>query len=415
MGNKAKVRLITLGLFLTMAFALIGSITSTVAWYAYYVRATMSFRGTSVADAEQIQVGIVAHQNGESYDPITGLEPEEGVPSIYWAKPGKGLTSDTIISYLTSAGYATTELSPVTSAGYSDNDALTLYNAPVYGSYFDSTDLAPTSKYCVLPLVFRVIDVSKINSTTESQYVENQGIWITDMETSASSNGIGGENSFINEAIRVHVEESASNRFIIKPADRTELDEDVLVPTTPNELLVGGLLKLGKGAEIYDQERYLGELNDVEYEYREHLYGLTRAQVDALGDYSSLNVTNRTTEATVSDNINLSPYYDEDDHPIDSFTARHGEGLCFNSYSGLNLPVQQYYGFGQIKGDNSKTVDGTLLGTGKKIATTGGEEADYLARVTLTIWLEGWDRSVIDEEIDHSFNLGIQFEIDSVR
>ena len=63
----------------------------------------------------------------------------------------------------------------------------------------------------------------------------------------------------------------------------------------------------------------------------------------------------------------------------------------------------------------TKIVDGSLLGTGKRIATTGNEAANYLARVTLTIWLEGWDHSVIDEEIDHSFNLGIQFEIDSVR
>lgn len=416
MGNTAKVRLITLGLFLTMAFALIGSITSTVAWYAYYVRATMSFRGTSVADAEQIQVGIVAHDKGDgTYDPIEGLDVDENDSSIYWSKPGKGLTNITINSYLSAAGYATTQLSPVTSHIYNDNnEQITLYNAPVAGSYFDSTDIAPTSKYVKLPLVFRVIDVSKINSETESMYVEDQGIWITDMETSASSPD-GTTSSYIHEAIRVHVDENASNRFIIKPADKEELGSQVLVPTTPKTTNVGGLLKLSKGSEWYDQEKYTKDSTTI---YREHLYGFTQAEVAAMGDYdtdSHFDVETRAEETENPININGSDFFNLTDHPYDSFIAKHGTGQCFKSYTGLQLPQQKYYGFGQIKGDGSKTDDGSLLGTGKKIATTGNEAAHYLARVTLTIWLEGWDHSVIDEEIDHSFNLGIQFEIDSVR
>ena len=413
MGNKAKVRIITLGLFLTMAFALIGSITSTVAWYAYYVRATMSFRGTSVADAEQIQVGIVAHDKGDgTYDPIEGLDVDENDASLYWSKPGKGLTNMTINSYLDAAGYATTQLSPVTSHIYNDNnEQITLYNAPVAGSYFDSTDVAPTSKYVRLPLVFRVIDVSKINSETESQYVADQGIWITDMETSASS-GDGTTSAYIHQAIRVHVDENASNRFIIKPADTEELADNILTPKVTN---VGGLLKLNKGSECYDQEKYN---NGSEVIYREHLYGFTQDQVIAMGDYdtdSHFDVETRTEETENPININKSTFFNLTDHPYDSFIGKHGVGQCFKSYDRLTLPQQKYYGFWQIKGDAYKTVDGSLLGTGKKIATTGNAAANYLARVTLTIWLEGWDHSVIDEEIDHSFNLGIQFEIDSVR
>ena len=399
-----------------MAFALIGSITSTVAWYAYYVRATMSFRGTSVADAEQIQIGIVANDNGDgTYDPIEGLEVDENDDSIYWSKPGKGLTNMTINSYLEAAGYATTELSPVTSHIYNNNnEQITLYNAPVAGSYFNPTDIAPIHKYVRLPLVFRVIDVSKINSETESQYVANQGIWITDMETSAAS-GDGTTSAYIHEAIRVHVDENESNRFVIKPADKEELGEGVLVPTTPKITNVGGLLKLKKGTDCYDQERYNNGTTTID---REHLYGFTQAEVEAFGDYaadSNFDVETRTEETENSVNINNSRFFNATDHPTDSFTAKHGIGQCFKSYTGLQLPQQKYYGFGQIKGDNSKTEDGSLLGTGKKIATTGDEAANYLARVTLTIWLEGWDHSVIDEEIDHSFNLGIQFEIDSVR
>ena len=41
-----------------VASAFVGSITGTLSWYVYYVRATLSFRGTSVTDAEQIQIGL---------------------------------------------------------------------------------------------------------------------------------------------------------------------------------------------------------------------------------------------------------------------------------------------------------------------------------------------------------------------
>ena len=58
MTSKVKVRLITAALFLLVASAFAGSIAGTLSWYVYYVKATLSFKGTSVADAEQIQVGI---------------------------------------------------------------------------------------------------------------------------------------------------------------------------------------------------------------------------------------------------------------------------------------------------------------------------------------------------------------------
>ena len=40
---------------------------------------------------------------------------------------------------------------------------------------------------------------------------------------------------------------------------------------------------------------------------------------------------------------------------------------------------------------------------------------NHLARVNMTIWLEGWDFSIIDEEQDHMFDIGLTFEINKVN
>ena len=49
---------------------------------------------------------------------------------------------------------------------------------------------------------------------------------------------------------------------------------------------------------------------------------------------------------------------------------------------------------------------------GKPIAIT--DSTSKIGYSTLTIYLEGWDHSVIDQAIGYQFNLGITFEIDRV-
>ena len=49
---------------------------------------------------------------------------------------------------------------------------------------------------------------------------------------------------------------------------------------------------------------------------------------------------------------------------------------------------------------------------GKPIAVT--DDTTKIGYSTLTIYLEGWDHSVIDQSIGYQFNLGITFEIDRV-
>ena len=49
------------------------------------------------------------------------------------------------------------------------------------------------------------------------------------------------------------------------------------------------------------------------------------------------------------------------------------------------------------------------------ICTTADASDHYLGRATMTIYLEGWDLSVIDEEQSHKFDLGLTFEINRIN
>ena len=385
MTNKTKVRLITTALFLLVASAFVGSITGTLSWYVYYLRATLSFRGTSVADAEQIQVGIVSPsyiENGDTkYYSIYGLDqPDDN--NICWAKPGKGLKETTVVDYLGFKGYATNELVPVTSSGYEDGDDLVLFDAPSAGSSFDSTDYATLNKYLVLPLVFRVINVGK---TGDDEYGKNKEIWITHFDVSAAAPDSSASN--INQALRLHVHNQTDDtKFIITPADDLTAS-DAAQPSIP----VAGLLDLNKDG-FYDRT------GDDEHMYGEYTGSPTDTSV----------ITEDQDEISASTNINN---VENEPETYNSFWAYHSEGTILNSYAGYTLAEQYYYGFNQIAPERDSTQQGRLI-NGMPVAKTQNN-ADALAYLTLTVWLEGWDHVVVDEAIGHFFNLGITFEVNN--
>jgi len=57
--------------------------------------------------------------------------------------------------------------------------------------------------------------------------------------------------------------------------------------------------------------------------------------------------------------------------------------------------------------------DGGSLSGGTPICVTENT-TDALAFADMTVYLEGWDHSVIDKEIGHAFDLGLQFQINRV-
>ena len=52
---------------------------------------------------------------------------------------------------------------------------------------------------------------------------------------------------------------------------------------------------------------------------------------------------------------------------------------------------------------------------GIPIANTGTNADNYgIGYSTMTIFIEGWDHTVIDKAVGYSFNLGLRFEINRI-
>ena len=57
------------------------------------------------------------------------------------------------------------------------------------------------------------------------------------------------------------------------------------------------------------------------------------------------------------------------------------------------------------------TDDNGILSGGIPVTVTDDDEAG-IAHLKATVYLEGWDHSVVDAAINSEFNLGLQFQVD---
>ena len=183
--------------------SLVGTVSGSLAWYAYSTRATLSYSGTSVSNTVQLQIGIASPVKVLSVDQIRNddeISDEQKqilIPMFeefwdvmnetkwsgddnyyYFAPVGSGLTSSLISSYLKSNGFATNCLVPVTSGSYSRGDIFELKTSPNPNS---NHNLRPANKsyYATIPFVFRVI---RSNTTAVDNYVEGSELWLTDAQ-----------------------------------------------------------------------------------------------------------------------------------------------------------------------------------------------------------------------------------------
>ncbi len=446
--RRALVCLMSVGL--VAAFA--GTISGSIAWYAYSTRVTTTYSGTSVAESVQLQIGLVSNVDftvdDEDHDLGFNLTHED-VPDTdydyYWAKAGSGFSSDAILAFLTKQGlYATNELHPVTTREY-DGTSFSLYKAPMNG-HTSLTEAAATKSYSRIPFVFRIYDANSV-------LVKDADIWLSDATVAAS-----GANENIREAVRLYIE-SATESFVLNPS--SEL-------TTVGYTNVGGVLDLNVDG-VYDNDgtnEYLyGDWdsaptistnaatadNDLENSavfedanrtgqeakstfVAEHLKGckyydkyslfnfsvttevggsgVTDAEVtvktfndkvgDVLGAYTfTYNGTNWLLDETA---VTLSEY-----GIVPTGTPANGDTIKVTTTAESRAKKAEYETFGTVGPEDDG--HGNLTG-GKPVTVT--DSSTGLATLDLTIYLEGWDHAVIDKEINHSFNLGLTFQINRV-
>ena len=404
--NTAKLLFGFLGLS-TFA-SLVGTVSGTLAWYAYNNRVTVSYSGTSIENTVQLQVGLVC-ANPMPHDDTNpdnvefwSVMSQEAMPHdssnyYYFAPLGVGLTSSIINAYLSANGYATNVLRPVTTGYYDPNDnhcAFGLKCSPT-STYYKQDIPADTTDFIQLPLVFRA---SK-SKTIATDFVAGQELWLTDAKVVASSSNDGE----INKSMRIF--------FNRNDADYTT--DFIVNPNAPGDVAgetkVGGLLDL-----TYD--KYYDFDNDGEVIYGEWDETLLPDPHTLLSDSGYIVPTGQSNK--VIDMNRTGENMSDDD--ADTFTARHREYVKYYDYAALNsIPFKtaKYESLGSIKPIRSST-NGTLTNADPakptSVCITGDSDHDFLGRVDATIWLEGWDYSVVDEEIAHAFDLGLTFEINKI-
>ena len=397
MKNKFGLKsFIPVGISLLTFAAFVGSISGSLAWWAYSTRASVGYEGTSVSTSEQLQIGLKLLKTQFDDDEVNelialGLTEDltlTGGANPYrylFAKAGGGMSSEIIKKYLELEGtYAVDQLCPVTSREYVEGQNLTLYENVMTGHSVNEAE-ALKNKYVFLPFTFRILKLNAVDAS--DLYADGRRIYVSKAVAETPTSGT----STIQNALRVHFNNGyPSTQFILNAGDTVTTDPDEMY--TP----VAGLLDL-------DDDGTYDASDGTEVIY---------------GDYSGTasNIFVQSTEPTKLANTNgIAGLSDSDLENMDNsstFLAMHGKGnTCYEDYSGLTFGKAYYKTLAQIKPNDNHAV----LTGGRVIATTAGSSGNFIAELGVTIWLEGWDHAIVDKAQSQKFNLGLQFQIDLVN
>ena len=386
--NPAKLICGFLGLCTIVSIG--GAISGTLAWYAYAARAALLFSGTSVYDNGQLQIGVKSADQINALKQDGMIEEQVNGSYYYFAPAGEGLNSERINMYLAARGYATNELIPVTSGEFNPTDnnhnAFALKQSPNTDNYNNSA-VATMKHYSQITFAFRAFHT---DNSGNREFVANQELWLTHAQTRASVSSTGN----VSNAMRMYInrdvtEYGANNGFIFNPSSANS-----------GETKVAGLLNFGRD-QYYDFDDN-GEIVYCEYEITDGqdsgIINSHYAGEDVLADVNGSGATTP-----------------------DTFTAKHSPQApaYYENLNKLTIKTAQFEGVNTIK--PSKAADGTLSnpivgGVEKKtsVCKTGDNSVGYIGEFDATIYLEGWDFSVIDEEQSHKFDFQLRFETNRI-
>ena len=355
--------------------SLAGTVSGSLAWYAYSTRATLSYTGTSIEKTAQLQIGIISPNVVPfvASDKMTeDIDLYDGANHFYFAPVGIGLSSTVLNKYLEANHYATNYLIPVTSGTYSRGDAFSLKKAPnpMSGDIHNNV-AADIDHFAYFQFVFRV-------AKTTTGYFDDQELWLTDAEARASYANGGN----VSNAVRIYIDRGPEyeDDFIFNPT-----------ATSASQTKVGGLLDIDSDG-YYD---YNDSGEEMLYGQFDNDSGISGAGYDGNDEIDDINGSNSTS--------------------LNTFTAKHAQGMkYYSSLSGCGIKTAKYESVTSIA---PKTSNGKLENFDENhptsICKTKASD-NHLARVNMTVYLEGWDFSVVNEEIYHMFDVGLTFEINKV-
>lgn len=391
--NPLKLVIGILGL--SSVAALVGSISGTVAWYAYSTRALVSYTGTSAQSSTQLQIGIKSSEdipalrNNQLIETVE-VSDASGDYYCYFTHLGSGgMPSSIINTFLQGNGYATSTLEPVSTYKYTTGGNFELMNCPTTNKP-EERSAAPTAKYIKIPFVFRVFSAGSDGIVSTQTPVGNQKIYLSNAVTKA-------EEGDIDKAIRLHIDRNGQDE------NSNNLTDFVFNPNKEENGLtkVAGVLDLsGNGYFDFDNNpanqgtTYLHEFIYGDYRLKDNVsWTLQENDDDLLFDVNSTGITDAGT----------------------TFTSKHRQGTYHLDCAGsttktledyIDIDTAAYLGTNTVFPDKT---NGILSGDYYVCKTA--DDVNKLGSFDLTIYIEGWDHATINQHSDKEFNLGLTFEI----
>jgi len=356
---KNKTHSIIFGLYAMTTLCLAASISGTFAWYTYSTRTGLSFEGASVADAGSLQIGVVSDVRVPDYEEYSFVEDATVYGKyIYWSMTG--LSASRINHILELNGSATNAITAITSGKYhGDGEDFTLYSTPLHGTNYitdpninSTVSYAKKSEYVTLPLAFRLED-----KDIPGKYTRDKNIYFTQCDITSREK--------ISDSIRIFAyQNTPSEGNLINPNERYDGSDTV-----------GGVLDLDLSG-YYDTwtdpdtdkmyELPYGEFVDGQYFYK-------NAPLES--DYGGL-----------------------EREEIDTFHSNHRAGTYEIDWTKTTPETAEFKGMSNFM--NHRITMSTTNGTGN------------YAYLTMVIYLEGWDLSVVNSELGHEFSMDLAFEMD---
>ena len=411
--NSTNLLLGFLGLCTILSIG--GAVSSSLAWYAYASNAALKYSGTSVFDNGQLQIGVKS--DIEIHDLVEAGMSEEhnsqvsNSPYYYFAPAGEGLTSDLLNIYLAARDFASNELTPVTTGQYdrdpeSGHSNFGLMTAPTTDipTPTHSHNAAKKQSYSKITFIFRTFHTIADGS---QEFVGGQEIWLTYAQARASATSTGN----VSKAMRMYVERDesyygANNAFLFNPTVKDD-----------GATKVGGLLNLG-----YD--KYYDFNDDGEILYGDYTIGDNGSGISS-GAYDPAS------QGDLIYDVNGKWPWDSIENSEqnridygDTFTAAHSpeSPKYYPNLNQVDIKTAKYKGTStvlQTKDSNGLLYNPVDPTTNQVIKTsvckTGGQDDNYIGEFDATIYLEGWDFSVVDKEQHHKFDFQLRFETNRIQ
>ena len=458
--KKLNSTKIAFALFAVMtATSVTGAIGSTLAWYAYSTRAILSYRGTSVNEVSFLQIGICSDEPIGMPAGTASLDTDLLAATgnyYYFADAGKGLKYDAISAYLTKKGFAVNELEPTTSGSYSKGNDQSIFKLKQAPNELTpgNTVTAEKHTYLKIPLVFRV------QGESADVFHDDSELWLS----KAVAKAYTAEDGEIYKALRIFVDRDDDiygvwNEVLdIATGENNpigDLGKSYYLNTTSHELFkyVSDEWEVVSNADVQDEapsasilknyqtgDFYINTANDKVYSKQGNDF-LVNPVAENRGQTRVGGVLNRTRDEYYDfDNdgeILYGEYYDsalnlksnegydgedtEDDAngagslTPSTFVAKHRDGVKY--YSNLqnsdalfkHAEFESISSIAPARDEYDRLTNRDPLNVTSVCKTRADDY--HLARVNLTIYLEGWDFAVIDKEVAHTFELGLTFEV----